>query len=135
MKAGPKRHQGTDAHLEGNARGGNIDVALIDELADRLDELLEEGSLLETGFEHCEVRAWEGGRAWGCGSGGRALGLSARGKGISGGNGRALCRSTKVLARGRRFALHFVPDSRSVPEGLSNKRFVALGSQYRLFTA
>ena len=40
------------AYLERDAGRGNIEVGLIDELADRLDELLEQAALLEAGFEH-----------------------------------------------------------------------------------
>ena len=40
------------AYLERDASRGNIKVGLIDELADRLDELLEQAALLEAGFEH-----------------------------------------------------------------------------------
>ena len=49
----PGARSGDGTHLEREARGGDVKVGIGDELADRLDQLLEEASLCEARFEHC----------------------------------------------------------------------------------
>ena len=43
-------------HLERDAGGGHIEVGLVHELADGLDELLEQAALREASFEHCAAQ-------------------------------------------------------------------------------